>query len=441
MEVLIEMTENATYNYKRLLIISHNCMSKTGSNGRTLANLLLGWPKEKLAQFYIHAESPNFDVCNNYYCITDLSVGKSILKRTKAGYQVGELEKSDEKLGVDSLTTNTSSFSSHKNSLVFNLREIAWNSRLWNKDGLYNWIDNFLPQIVLVQAGDASFLLRIAEEVSEKYKIPLAIYNTEGYYFKSKSYLQDNKITSLFYPIVNHRFVKAYDSLVMRSKAIIYNNPLLQESYDSIYHKKSHLVMGNSELTDENVYTPKKRGIIYAGNLGLNRYKSLIEFANALQSIDKTLHVDVFGKVPDIRAEKELIECNNIILHGFISYEELKQRLRESQYLLHIESFDEFYKEDLKYAFSTKIADSLASGACFIVYAPTNMAITQYLMNTGAAVVITERDKLVDELKKIFLNQSIAERIAKKGRDLAMKNHNLKSNQHEFQSILLDLEV
>ena len=65
--------------YKKLLVISHNCFSKTGSNGRTLANYLKGWPKEKIAQIYIHPESPDFDICSQYYCISDKDVLKSIL--------------------------------------------------------------------------------------------------------------------------------------------------------------------------------------------------------------------------------------------------------------------------------------------------------------------------------------------------------------------------
>ena len=61
-------------NKKRLLVIGHNCFSRTGSNGRTLANFLKGWPKEKLAQLYIHVEQPDFEICENYFCITDSQV-------------------------------------------------------------------------------------------------------------------------------------------------------------------------------------------------------------------------------------------------------------------------------------------------------------------------------------------------------------------------------
>ncbi|MEG2402761.1 MAG: hypothetical protein RSB34_07500, partial [Muribaculaceae bacterium] len=57
--------------YPRTLVISNNSFSLTNSNGRTLGNFFIGWPKESLAQFCISSDGPNYDICNNYYCITD----------------------------------------------------------------------------------------------------------------------------------------------------------------------------------------------------------------------------------------------------------------------------------------------------------------------------------------------------------------------------------
>ena len=113
--------------YKKLLIISHNCLSKTGSNGRTLANYLQGWPKDKIAQFYIHSEVPDFNICEQYYCMTDASIVKSILKRIPAGYKVEK----DTMQRSTSCASVTPVKAKKKNSIVFSLREAAWKSKLW----------------------------------------------------------------------------------------------------------------------------------------------------------------------------------------------------------------------------------------------------------------------------------------------------------------------
>ena len=308
----------------------------------------------------------------------------------------------------------------------------------WNRSGFDSWINSFEPEIILVQAGDAAFLFDLAISIGRRFKAEIVIYNTEGYYFKEVSYLQENAVSTLFYPILNKKLKKAYERLVKVSKCEIYNCELLANDYKRVLHTKNKVIMNTSEFTKETISDTKSNQIIYAGNLGLNRHKSLIDFANAIQKIDSNFVIDVYGKTSDNNIKDEVEGCKGIKLHGFISYEELKEKLKKSKYLLHIESFDDYYREDLKYAFSTKIADSLAAGSCLFVYAPENMAVSQYLKNKNSTILITEPSMLEEEIRKVLSDDNLVKRISKNARQLAMKNHNIDINRAEFQKALLD---
>ena len=98
---------------ERVLIVSHNCLSTSGSNGRTLLNYLKGWQKDKTAQLYIHPEMPDFSLCNRFFCLTDSSVINSIVKRKPAGRIV---EKSEE---TSSTEAKSAGKARKKNSLIF----------------------------------------------------------------------------------------------------------------------------------------------------------------------------------------------------------------------------------------------------------------------------------------------------------------------------------
>ena len=249
--------------------------------------------------------------------------------------------------------------------------------------------------------------------------------------------LKENKVSKRFYPILNLYFKKAYSRLVCKSKVQIYNCNLLAEDYEATFHTGSKVIMNTSEFTNEAVFYPKKKKILYAGNLGLYRHISLIEFANAVQQVDPNMKVDVYGRIPDEVVKAQIDNCSAIRFHGFISYEKLKKELRESQFLLHVESFDAFYKEDLKYAFSTKIADSLAAGSCLFVYAPENMAVIQYLQGKEAAALITTQEFLKEKIAGVLQDELLCQTYAENGRKLAERNHNLIKNREEFQKILL----
>lgn len=218
----------------------------------------------------------------------------------------------------------------------------------------------------------------------------------------------------------------------------IYNCDLLKHDYDEVLHTKSKVIMNTSEFTEEEVFESKKDRIVYAGNLGLFRHKSLIEFANALKKVRPDMVIEVYGNIPDEQVKKEIELCDSIKLHGFVAYETLKQELRECRYLLHVESFDPFYKEDLKYAFSTKIADSLAVGACLFVYAPENMAVSRYLDDKNAAVLITNQFVLEKRIKEVLCTPAISSQYAQNGRKLALQNHNITVNKELFQKLLLE---
>ena len=415
--------------HKRLLIFSHNCLSKTGSNGRTLANYLRGWPKEKLAQFYMHPEQPDQEMCDHFFCLPDTVVLRSILKRCPANGVTCQAE--------DAPTAAKKAKGIQKNSAIFLARDMAWKSPFWDRSALDRWVADFAPEGILVQAGDAGFLFRLAIRYSKLYHAPITVYNTEGYYFKKVSYLEENAFTRLLYPLVARGFRKDYDRLVKASAAQIYNCQMLRDDYEAVYHTGGQVIMPTSDFTNEPVCPQKKRQLVYAGNLSLNRHRSLIELACAVGKADPALWIDVYGKAPNAEVQQALESCPYIRMHGFIPYAQLQQILRESRYLVHIESFDSFYKEDLKYAFSTKIADSLASGSCLVVYAPENMAASRYLKDTDAAVLICRQTELDATVAQMLGSESRWDAISAAGRRLAEENHNMEINRKKFREILL----
>lgn len=89
--------------YPRVLVVSNNCFSDSNSNGRTLGNFFINWDKDSIAQFYIQAELPNSNVCENFYRVTDYEVLNSFLKFQKCGRK---LEKEEITVGSNNTRTD-----------------------------------------------------------------------------------------------------------------------------------------------------------------------------------------------------------------------------------------------------------------------------------------------------------------------------------------------
>lgn len=414
------------------LVLSHNCFSKAGSNGRTLANFFLNWPKESLAQFYISNEIPDSDVCENYFRVTDVEALKAIYKGAKVGKVIKKEEKSDE--NPDILLQNLYKKNRNRTSLNYIARNFIWDINRWRSTEFDNWLDEFNPDVIVLQLGDYAFMLRIALKLAKRKNIPLIIYNSEDYYFKNKKSLLPT------YRFYRNDYKKQVNKLITYASCSIYNSQMLQQTYQSEFSHESTVIMASTDITPiENKKVNSPLIVSYLGNLGVGRHEPLIEIAEALHKLDSNLYLDIYGKAPNEDVEKVLRTCTSIRLKGLVSYDEVVKIMRTTDLLVHAENQSKFYQWDLKHAFSTKIADSLASGTCFFVYAPENMACTKYLEEKEATCVLTNSTRLKETLETLINDKELRQSFINNALRLVHDNHKIDVNADKFKELIFNV--
>ena len=417
--------------YPRVLIVANQCLSKQTSNGRTLRNFLTGWPKECLAQFCTQLEKTDYEVCDNYYCVTDSDALNAFIGRKKKKSSFTQ-EKSDS-------SPQSSTKKQKRNSITMMIRDIVWNSNRWKSIQFDNWVSGFNPQVVLLQAGDSRFMLRIARKLANKYRASLVIYNSEGYYFKNFDYFRSKGLPHYLYPLFHILFRCEFTKTIRYAKNSIYICDALKDDYDAEFHLPSESIYTATEVQNrEHSSTSESFVVSYLGNLGVGRHKVLIDIADALQKLSPSLFLDVYGKIPNDDVKKAFDNTSGIHYKGFVSYSDVVDVMHKSDLLVHCESFDEFYRKDSKYAFSTKIADSLACGTPFLLYAPKEFAISKYLNENKAAFVVSEKAELISILNQIKNDFSFRTQYINSAISLVKRNHDHNQNALEFQKTILE---
>lgn len=411
-------------NYPRLLILSNECISQGGSNGRTMRNFLIGWDKERLAQFCLRLENPDYEICDNYFCVTDAQALAAF--KGKKNCQKNELNSQD-----DSNATKRK-----RNSIISYARDIVWNSGRWKSDAYKKWLSDFSPEIVLLQAGDSAFMYKLAVQIKKQFNIPLVLFNSEGYFFKDFDYFRSRGAAHIFYPIYHAHFKRWFKRAIKSADFSIYANHGLKMAYDKKFGKPSDVIYTVTELSPEKAESHDGFVTSYLGNLGVGRHVQLIEIAETLQSISPDLYLDVYGSA-DEQVRRDFESCRGIRYRGLVPYEEVKRIMLSSDLLVHVENFSDFYKRDSVYAFSTKIADSLASGVCFMLYAPSNLECYKYLEQNGAAYTAKDRDSLASTLAEIVRDEASRTKYIQAAIELVKKNHDPKKNTNHFQSIII----
>lgn len=379
-----------------LLIISNAAMSQSDSNGRTLARLLDCIPKEQKHQFFVYG-IPDFGEGETFYNVSDIDALNSFLRRkTKNGFQ---------KKCQTGVIKNFGCRNRSKKKTPFKMliREFVWKYGCWNNKYLDKWLKDVNPAAILVVAGDNAFTLNFARKVAEKRNIPAILYSTEEYSFKNYNYV--TRRASLFYVLWRAKLKKAYKRIEKYIKAGVFNTEALAKLYKSEYSYPCYSVYQSSDINEaDNYKTREPITISYLGNLGLNRHKALIQIAEVLGEIDSNIKLDIYGKADDFVIE-ELKKCPSIRFKGFVGYKEVVDIIHNSTLLIHAEYRDEFYTRDLKYAFSTKITDSICSGTPLLVYAPNELVETQFLRKNDCAFVASNEKELKEQLLLAITNE------------------------------------
>lgn len=418
--------------YPRVLVVSNQSFSDSTSNGRTLGTLFKGWPHDKLRQFCISLNNPDTSVCTDYFAVSDSEALKSFLS-------LGLNQDKDNSVTLGSNPKNNRSQGLNKTAIVVSVRNIVWSTGLWKSSKFREWLDDFKPQIVVFQSGDSAFMADIARNIAKKYGARIVIFNTEGYIFFNHNYLKHHYSDFIAFPIFKRVYRKAFFKVFKSSTLSIYLNSQLESDYQKLLAHKSEVIYNSSEITfrpaGELSDTPT---FAYLGNLGLKRPEALAEFAEVLREVAPACHIDVYGKLP---ADYDGIfdRTPGIVYHGMVSYDKVKEVIGSTDFLLHVEKDDPVLTRALRYAFSTKIADSICSGRNFIVYAPASLACSKYIADTGAAWLASTKTELRQVLETVLTDREARSKVLSRAREVAEENHSAAKNSAKFQEILCSI--
>lgn len=419
-----------------ILVVSNNSFSQSGSNGRTIANMFRGWPKECIAQFFISTDKPDFDVCDNYYPITDLHAFKSFKSFKKAR----RLPIDDAMNTQDHTTLSEGGKKVFKTSFKSLCRQIIWWHR-WNTAEFWDWVDSFNPDVVFVMNSDATFILDIGRIVSERRKIPLVMFNTEGYYLFKRDFMrQSSFLDKLCFPIYKKWYNFSYESFMKRVDHVIYCNSKLEEDYKKIFNHSSSVFYTSSELSFDASFKNYDTPVFsYLGNFGYDRPDAIIEIAETLTSLDPTYMLDVYGKFPNEHIRQQFESCPCVRIKGFVDYTKVKEVIYNSTILFHAEVQTKKFADALRYGFTTKVADSISSGHCFLMYSSTDVAGAKYLIDTQAGWYAGDLDTLKAQIVDILHNPAHRVAVLANAKSVAQTNHNVEKNKQRFMDLITDI--
>ncbi|WP_426063472.1 hypothetical protein [Flavobacterium sp. DSP2-3-1] len=411
----------------KILIISSTPWDDNNSFGSSFSNIFGGNPNYEIANIYCLFGLPNTKVAKHFFQITEKGIVRTLLGKQK--FSGKQIFTSVNENFPDTMLSNSEMKFVNKLKILrwqifFWIRDLVWSTGKWKSKPLDDFITNFQPDLIFLPIYYSTYMNTIGLYAQMKAGVKMVGYISDDCYT-----LKHFSLSPLFWI---DRFIKrAYVKKAIDQCEILYTITETQKNeYNAIFGNKCKVLFKGGDFDD---FSHQKKilnhpiKIIYTGNLGMGRWKSLAKIGEALQLINcdgLIAQLYIYSQTHlSASAMEKLKLIDAICFMGGIPSTKVKDVQRDSDILVHVESFKLSERNSARLSFSTKIVDYLEAGRCIVAVGWEKTGAIEYLMENDVAIVITDVNQIYNQLNNLIGNKQLIFDYAIRGFELGKKNH------------------
>ncbi|WP_354330191.1 hypothetical protein [Pedobacter sp. CG_S7] len=412
--------------FPKVLIISVEPFNRNNGTGITLSNLFDGWDRNSIAQIYMSPMERENTICSNYY---QLSPKIAYLDYYCRSFFSSLFKKINvEKTNSPAAVTLERKHSTYKAQFHLNVRAIADLSPIHLPAQLFEWINEFKPDLVYCALGNAR-MLNITIKISKIINKPIVPHFMDDW--PSTLYTQME-----LFGLARNKLIKRINIMLKCSNGGLCISDLMADEYKIRYNLPFSPFVNCVE--DKKFDSPHLNGdsynftIMYIGGLHLNRWKSLLDISMAIEKINAPIYFKIYCPTHDnVLYAKHFKDNRLTTFEGSIDNSEVFKTLKKASLLVHVESFDMNFAQYTRLSLSTKIPQYMAAGKPIMGYGPKGLASMLHIELASAGKIVCTPDSkyLCEVLEELVTNKTMLHKYAKNGFDYAKKYH-LRSTNH-----------
>lgn len=416
----------------KILIISPTPWDDNNSFGNSFSNIFGGNPNYEIANIYLQEGFPNTTVCKRFFQISE----KTLIKRIfKPGTPIG-IERFNSPGIRNSDSTIMKKAKIFRWQILFWIRDAIWGSGKWKSESLNKFILDFKPDIIFQPIFYEFYVNRIGLYAQKLTKVPMIGYISDDNYT-----LKQFSLSPLYWidRLIKRKYVK---KAIDQCKLLYVITEQQRKEYNHIFGEKCKVLFKGSDF--ETLPSYESNSIIkyvYTGNLGSGRWKTLAKLAETIHKQNKDglkaiLEIYSATPLPD-KAIKSLSIEGSSYFKGRVDVSCIPAIQSNADVLVHVEPFSLSERYTARLSFSTKIVDYMAAGRAILGIGWECSGGIMYLSENHAASIITDPEKMDEEVEKLTDNIDYRKQLADSAFNLGKRNHKIK----DIRSLLYsDLE-
>ena len=387
----------------------------------------------ELASVYTRSGAPDKEI-SQAFCITEKMLIRNLIKNTPVGIQVESADNS-EKQKVQSTKNEQKLFNFIKGRrwrIFFWIQDFIWKIGRWKSPELKKFVEEYNPDIVFTLLSDSVILNKLILHIVKLANKKLVLYAWDNNYS-----LKQFQLSPLYW-IRHLKNRKAMRKVVEKTDLLYVISDVQKTDYEKAFNRECKILTKGADFSTE---APVKKEynqplqMVYTGNIGMNRWKSLGAIASTLEKINENgvkAQLRIYtGNSVTTKISKALNKGKSSFVMGSVTADEVLKIQDEADMLVHVESKDLKNKLLVRQSFSTKIVDYLKSARPILAYGPKDVASIHYFIKNDCGIVASDEKELYEKLKSVVDNTKELNLLAKKSYECGRKNHN-KSDIYEM---------
>lgn len=411
----------------KVLVITYLPWRDDNNIGNSYSNIFKGTESlYEFAHIYIRDGIPQNKLVHEYYHISEIALLRRFFLMKEPVGRYFHLD------SCDNMSTDTFGKAYNKARLLrwnffFFIRDLIGYSTSWKTKEFDDFLDKFNPDLIFGTLPTAALIYRLMVYCKRRQNIPLVTYPWDDYYLVYK-----NNYSPLYW--LRKLMIRRYLKKSANESAFLYTiSDVMRIKYEQLFGKECKLLYKGYVFNKEPnivISRPNPIRLVYTGNIGSGRWKTLAHITRAAQQINNELGYTAFEiKIYTLSPiSTTILGALNVEgtsrICGSIPNNKVPEIIKGADVLIHAEPFNKKDYQLCLYSFSTKLVDYFYAGKCILAVGYPVSSI-DYLQSNDAAICITDFKDIKPKLWEIFKSKEIISEYDKKSWDCGRRNHQI----------------
>lgn len=405
----------------KVLIISRVAWNSSTNFGNTYSALFEGLQDVEIGHLYFANGKPDTKMVSRFFRIREKDVLKRLLGTSRCcGEAVEPREEGPQELG-----TIRKFGKKYRLTIFFAMRDMLFSTGAWKSKELKAFLDDFSPDVIFAPLYDNVYMHKIERYVAAYTQAPFFSFVSDDIYS-----LKQFRFSPIYwlYRLSNRRHIK---KTVAMDRCLFVISEAQKREYEKAFHVPCKILTKSADFSVEPEWKESYGSplqLVFTGNIGTNRWKSLALIANTLKRINANgvkMQLRIYTATPLTgKMQKALNVPETSFLMGEVAASRIPQIYKEADMLVHVEALDLKSKLAVRLSFSTKLVDYFKAARPILAVGPRGVASMAHLIDNACAVTAENAEMLYEKLVAVLDNPNQLTQLAKKAYVCGRKHHN-----------------